>query len=238
MRSEGCGRARFAWRAGCSTLVKEATASYIRDKSLFIERGAGVKTQQSIRRLPWTWGSTAGVEQLELVDDRSERQLATRALVTEATPEALFLWLCQLRRAPYSYDWADNFGQRSPRIPDPALTELEVGQSVMTIFTLHDFEANRSITIEMRPGWPTRLFGAISVRYAIIDTGDGRALLRGDLSMPPIGRMLGRAKRYLLAWGDLVMMRKQLRTLCALAEGAPASTIPRAATPTKGNRNG
>jgi len=38
------------------------------------------------------------------------------------------------------------------------------------------------------------------------------------LWMPPIGRVLGKPLRYLLAWGDLLMMRKQLLTLAALAE--------------------
>lgn len=174
--------------------------------------------------LPWVWGSTSGAETLKSPDRRTgaPRRLATRAVATDAEPEALFLWLCQLRHAPYSYDWIDNFGRRSPRRPDTSATSLEAGQDVMTIFELTEFEPNRSLTISMKPGWPTRLFGAIAVRYAIIPTGDGRVLLRGDLSMPPPGRALGRLRRYLLAWGDLLMMRKQLRTLRSLAEEATA----------------
>ncbi|WP_344884404.1 SRPBCC family protein [Zhihengliuella alba] len=184
--------------------------------------------------LPWAWGSTFGAETPESPDSRAgaQRRLATRAVATGADPETLFLWLCQLRRAPYSYDWIDNFGRRSPRTPDPSATNLEIGQDVMTIFELAGFEPNRSLTISMKPGWPTRLFGAIAVRYAIIPTGRGRVLLRGDLSMPPAGRVLGRPRRYLLAWGDLIMMRKQLRTLSSLAEGLtarPGTAAPDAA---------
>lgn len=171
--------------------------------------------------LPWRWGSAEGLAGPGMQTGRAgtHGRLAARAVTTEADSEVLFLWLCQLRRAPYSYDWIDNFGRFSPRIPDPSLTELEVGQEIMTIFVLTEFEPNRSLTVSMRPGWPTRLFGAISLRYAIIPTSDGRVVLRGDLWMPPIGRMLGRLRRYLLAWGDLIMMRKQLRTLSTLAEG-------------------
>src|SRR5699024_8901757 len=120
-----------------------------------------------------------------------------RAVTTQADPETLFLWLCQLRRAPYSYDWIDNFGRRSPRVPDPSLTDLEVGQKIMTIFTLTEFEPSRSLTVSMRPGWPTRLFGAISLRYAIIPTSDGQLLLSGDLWIPPIIKEHISLRRYL-----------------------------------------
>ena len=181
------------------------------------------------RSLPWTWGSTDGIEAPSGVGPL--RRLAARAVETRAAPASLFLWLCQLRRAPYSYDWLDNLGRRSPRTPSPSLTALEVGQQVMTIFSLSGFAPNRSLTIAMRPGLPTRLFGAITVRYAIVPLPSGRALLRGDLWMPPIGSRWGRARRYLLAWGDLLMMRKQLRTLAALAEtttaGPPGSRTGR-----------
>lgn len=170
--------------------------------------------------LPWTWGSTSGIESPHGTGGMV--RLASRAVETFASPEDLYLWLCQLRRAPYSYDFLDNFGQRSPRIPDSAMRTLEVGQRVMTIFSLTDFVPNRSLTISMRSGCPTRVFGAITVCYAIVPTENGRALLRGDLWMPPLGGPLGELRRSLLAWGDLFMMRKQLRTLATLAERTPA----------------
>lgn len=166
--------------------------------------------------LPWRWGPETGFEAAGHVGQST--RLASRAVETDASPEMLYLWLCQLRRAPYSYDCLDNFGRRSPRPADPAMRALGVGQSVMTIFSLCEFAANRSLTVSMNSGWPRLVFGAITVRYAIVPSSSGRTLLRADLWMPPLDGPLAALRRYLLAWGDLFMMRKQLRTLAALAE--------------------
>lgn len=171
-------------------------------------------------RLPWLWGAprhtTAPAGDTDLDSGRVRR--ATRAVETVSTPEALFLWLCQLRRAPYSYDWIDNLGRRSPRDPDLGMTDLRVGQTVMTIFTLTAYEPLHSLTLRMKPGVPTRIFGAICVRYEIERLGDSRRRLRATLWLPPVGPPFGDLRRYLLAWGDLVMMRRQLHVLCSLAE--------------------
>ena len=109
-------------------------------------------------------------------------------------------------------------GRRSPREADLSLTGLKVGQSFMTIFELTGFAAPFSVTLRMKEGWPTAAFGAIDLTYSVETADAERMHLSAVMWMPPIGRVLGRARRYLLAWGDLVMMRKQLRTLGALAE--------------------
>lgn len=166
---------------------------------------------------PWSWGlpilgaTSAGAH---LPDPQT---IATRAVRTSATPEALFLWLCQLRRAPYSYDWIDNFARRSPQRADPAMARLALGQRFMTIFTLLAFEPGRSITLGMRPGAPSRLFGALVVEYRIDRLPGDERQLGAILRMPSAGRGAA-ARNTALAWGDLVMMRKQLRELSRLAE--------------------
>jgi hypothetical protein len=129
----------------------------------------------------------------------------------------MFLWLCQLRRAPYSYDVVDNFARRSPRTPDLALQQLHRGQTFMTIFTLVDFERERSLTLRMKAGWPTRAFGALVVVYRLDPLPGGGTQVGVTLWMPRIGRLLGGLRRYVLAWGDLPMMRRQLQTLSTLA---------------------
>jgi hypothetical protein len=170
----------------------------------------------SLRRLPWVWGEPIPLPEHHTGDVR----IATRAIRTDAQPEALYLWLCQLRRAPYSYDLVDNFGRRSPRTADPALQDLAPGQTFMTIFTLRDFEPDHGLTITMNPGWSTTLFGAITVRYRIDQPSTGETRLSAQLQMPPVPGPLGGLRRYLLAWGDVVMMRKQLRVLSRLASNS------------------
>ena len=168
--------------------------------------------------LPWMWGVPVEPAGLPTPEAAPGSRLAVRAVAMEAPREVGFLWLCQMRCAPYSYDWLDNFGRRSPREADPSLTGLEVGQSFMTIFELVGFAAPSSVRLRMKEGWPTAAFGAIDLTYSIEAADAERTRLSAVMWMLPIGRVLGRTRRYLLAWGDLVMMRKQLRTLGALAE--------------------
>jgi hypothetical protein len=40
---------------------------------------------------------------------------AWRGVRVEAPAEAVWPWVAQVRLAPYSYDWIDNRGHRSPR---------------------------------------------------------------------------------------------------------------------------
>ena len=80
----------------------------------------------------------------------------------------MFRWLCQLRVAPYSYDWLDNFGRRSPRTLTPGLDALEVGQRVMTIFELLEFDADSHLTIRTR----SARFGVVVVTYRVSATED------------------------------------------------------------------
>ena len=40
---------------------------------------------------------------------------AWRGVTVHATPDRVWPWIGQLRLAPYSYDWVDNLGRRSPR---------------------------------------------------------------------------------------------------------------------------
>jgi hypothetical protein len=138
-----------------------------------------------------------------------------RAVDVNAPPETVFAWLCQLRVAPYSYDWIDNWGRRSPRGRDPALERLEVGQRFMTIFRLESFERPRHITL-----WHDGVFGKVAGTYS---APPGRLVVKLLWSYPggPVRRSVaGR----LLPAGDVVMMRKQLRTLARLAEAERVGT--------------
>ncbi len=52
---------------------------------------------------------------------------AWRAVHVRAPAEAVWPWVAQVRLAPYSYDWIDNLGRRSPRelagLPEPHVGE-------------------------------------------------------------------------------------------------------------------
>ena len=140
-----------------------------------------------------------------------------RAVDVAAPGGEVFRWLCQLRVAPYSYDWIDNRGRRSPRKLTPGLEQLEVGQRCMTIFRLAEFEDGRSITL-VHDG---PLFGRVAVTYKVTPTGaetlpPARAAARALSARDPRGSRCRSSCRA----GDLVMMRRQLLNLRDRAEGA------------------
>jgi Protein of unknown function (DUF2867) len=129
---------------------------------------------------------------------------ADRAISIAAPVAVVYRWLCQLRAAPYSYDLLDNFGHRSPRTLTPGLEQLAPGQRVMRLFTVTSFTADEHLTIKSG--------GHTAVTYAVRPEPAGtRLTVRAAFT-------LSRSITRLLLIGDLVMMRKQLLTLKALAE--------------------
>ncbi len=141
-----------------------------------------------------------------------------RGVTVAAPPATAFRWLCQLRVAPYSYDWIDNWGRRSPRQLTPRLDDLAPGQRVMSIFDLVSFQRDEHVTIRIRDrGLGRRLFGDIAVSYTVTPTAMGTRLV-AKLAVRYPRAPLGWLMRALLPTGDLIMMRKQLLTLKHLAE--------------------
>jgi hypothetical protein len=147
-----------------------------------------------------------------------------RAVDVAAPPEVVFRWVCQLRAAPYSYDWIDNLGRRSPPHLTPGLESLEVGQRVMSIFELVDFEAGKHLTARLRkPG----VFPALAISYCVSETAPGQSRLLGKLVLTFEGGLYHRFVRLLLPWADWIMMRKQLLTLKRYAEASSLAASAR-----------
>jgi hypothetical protein len=163
------------------------------------------------------WGSSpeerAAAYPCDRLIDPADRVLF-RAVDVAAPAPLLFRWLCQIRVAPYSYDWIDNLGRRSPPQLIDGLDELEVGQRFSTIFRLDSFEPDRSITLEST----TAYFGHVAITYVALAQGPKASRLVVKLAFTAPGGIIGVAARCFLPAGDLVMMRKQLLTLRGLAE--------------------
>ncbi|GAA4875257.1 SRPBCC family protein [Serinicoccus chungangensis] len=187
-------------------------------------------------RLPWVWGATEAEVTTGYACDRLVDAPSTapgrrghevgpgrlvRAVGVAAPPGTVWAWLGNLRLAPYSYDWLDNLGRRSPRVLAHHLGPVEPGQRVMTVFTVVDVDPGVELTIRTREGLGTRLFGQVWVSYRVVPDPPGRSRLVAVLRLPGGASRLARWRAGALAWGDLLMMRRQLRTLRDLAEATP-----------------
>jgi hypothetical protein len=136
---------------------------------------------------------------------------AWRGITVRATADRVWPWLGQIRLAPYSYDWIDNLGRRSPRelrgLPEP-----RVGEPFSAAFGGR--AAGRIVSVE--PG--VQLTGIImgaAMSYVLVPLPDGSGATRLLLKLAGSGSP---TLAQLLCAGDLVMARRQLRTLARLAE--------------------
>jgi hypothetical protein len=172
--------------------------------------------------LPWSWGATDAERAASWPCDgvlSEPDEALVRAVEVAAPAPVLFRWLCQLRVGPYSYDWIDNGFRRSPRRLTPGLEALAPGQRFCRIFELISFVPGGSVTLRITDPGARRLFGEVAITYAAEPAAAGRSRLLAKLLVRYPRRGAARAMRWVLPWGDLVMMRKQLLTLRQLAEG-------------------
>jgi hypothetical protein len=182
-----------------------------------------------------TWGSTAAERRLPFACDRllpDPDDVCYRAIDVAAPPGVVFRWLCQLKLAPYSYDWIDNLGRTSPRQLVPGVDDLAVGQRAITFFEVADFDPERQLTLALRrPRWARE---RVVVTYAVRRRRDGarivvKLLIRYPAAVAALRRRLPILGTIALL-GDLVMMRKQLSNLRDLAEQQARQNAPQRRT--------
>lgn len=132
---------------------------------------------------------------------------AWRAVTVTATPDTLWPWICQIRLAPYSYDWIDNLGRRSPQqlvgVPEPAVGEPFTTAGIRRFGRILAVEPPRHLTGE--------IMGAC-ISYVLEPQGQTTRLLM---------KIVTAMSRWVAPWlcvGDLVMARRQLLNLKRLAE--------------------
>lgn len=156
------------------------------------------------------WGVTdADIARRYPCDDvvASPVMQAWRGVTVHAPPVAVWPWVLQIRLAPYSYDWLDNLGRRSPRslrhLPDPSPGDPFTAVGGRPVGRVLAVDAGVALT--------GRIMGAVMSYVLVPDETGTRLLLK-------IVTAHGRRTAPLLALGDLVMARRQLRTWAALAE--------------------
>jgi len=171
-----------------------------------------------------TWGSTAVERSVRYrCDDLVPAPSVAlfRAVDVAAPPALAWRWVGQLRLAPYSHDLVDNLGRRSPRELDPALGPPRAGERAMTIFRVVEAPGTEmTLRLQAPSGRAARLLRPLwspaAVTYRVVGRPGGSRIVVKYVTADP-GGLLGVLFRTLLPPGDLVMMRRQLRTLAALA---------------------
>lgn len=133
---------------------------------------------------------------------------AWRGVSVQAPTEAVWPWVAQVRLAPYSYDWFDNLGRRSPRrllgLPEPRVGER--------FTTAGGRELGRIVSVDPGRQLTGTIMGAF-MSYVLVDHEHGTTRLLLKVVM-----RTGRWTALGLSVGDLVMARRQLLNLKQLAE--------------------
>jgi len=178
------------------------------------------------REVVRTWGTTPEERRQAYPCDQLLKDHDTayfRGVTVAAPSDVAFRWLCQLRVAPYSYDWIDNAGRRSPRELTPGLEELAVGQPVMRIFDLAAFDPGRHLTLRLRhPG----LFPPLFVSYVVIPASPRSCRIVAKLVLRFRPGLRDRIVEALAPTLDWIMMRRQLLNLARLAERSSREADP------------
>jgi hypothetical protein len=160
-------------------------------------------------------GDRWGVSEAETLlrypcDDFARRpaQPLWRGVTVAAPATTVWAWVAQVRLAPYSYDWIDNRGRRSPRelagLPEPAAGEKFTTAGGRALGRILSVDPGRQLT--------ATIMGAL-MSYVLVPQDDGTTRLLLKVAM----RTPGWAAPA-LSVGDLIMARRQLLNLKRLAE--------------------
>jgi len=167
------------------------------------------------------WGATPDEISGPVVGDEicdNAHVSVTRCITIPAPPHEVFPWIRQMgfgQAGWYSYDWIDNLGRKSATTINAEWQFAESGSRVPggpIDFEAVIVDAPRAFVLRVRPGGRVSKRMSFTLAYELRDNPSGTRLvtrMRARTNAPG-GALFD---RLLLAPGDGIMVRKQLRTL-------------------------
>lgn len=128
-------------------------------------------------------------------------------MTVQAAPEVVWLWVTQVQWAPYSYDWIDKRGRRSPRqllhTPPPPAQHFT---------SIANRPHGRLLSVEPQVHYTGQIVSAV-MSYMLVPYGQRTTRLLLKIVMSRHGWLAP-----VVSLGDLVMARRQLLNFKRLAE--------------------
>ena len=159
------------------------------------------------------------VDTLPGIPDSDCRELI-RCIEIQANASDIFVWLKQLRIAPYSYDFIDNRGRKSPDFIIENLPPLKVNTHYLLAFHLFEFEENSFIACRfcepINP--PVNLYMKnLFFEYRIVEKGSKTQLwckIKGCFKTDASSKGFF----FIFSVANKIMMARQLKNIKKLSE--------------------
>lgn len=156
-----------------------------------------------------------------------------RSIEIHAGASHVFTWVSQLRVAPYSYDYIDNRGRRSPYYLVKNLPPLRTGTHCLLAFHVFAFEENAFLACRFcEPvNSPLNLFiKGLYIEYRLTENANKTCLWCKVLGFVNRG-IVSRTAFSMICGINRIMMRRQLRVFKRLSESLAAGKIHTGAYP-------
>ena len=150
-----------------------------------------------------------------------------RCIVIQAAASDIFVWLNQLRIAPYSYDFIDNRFRKSPDYIVKNLPPLKSGTHYLLAFHILEFEENSFIASRfcepVNP--PVNLYMRdMYIEYRITEQETGAKLwckIKGHFNTD----ISSRGFFFIFSFVNKIMMQRQLKNIKKLSEMLSAGKV-------------
>jgi len=166
------------------------------------------------------------VDSLPDISDTDCRELL-RCVEINAGPSDIFIWLKQLRIAPYSYDFVDNRCKKSPDFIIENLPPLKVYTHFLLVFHILEFEENSFISARFcEPiNTPVNLYMRdMFIEYRIVEETTNTKLwckVKGHFNTD----ISSRGFFFIFSVINKIMMARQLKNIKKLSELSVAGKV-------------
>ena len=157
----------------------------------------------------------------------ARRRNLLRSIGIDANAHDIFIWLTQLRVAPYSYDFIDNGRRKSPGFIIENLPPLRINTHFLLAFHISEFEEDSFIACRycepVNPPFSLCLRG-LHMEYRIEENGH-EATLWCKISGYIRRNALSRFFFFAFSLVNRIMMKRQLKNIKKYSELASAGKV-------------